>query len=302
MLITSAGRTPAVRRAGARPYGSAAPSTPADEDHVFHSYARGRSGLDDALGRPYDPETGRFLQADPIGHDAYRLQDPQSLNLYAFVHNDPVNRRDPLGLCDCDAGGTAVPGLDGGNTCTYPYGKTVYETVVHAESGDGGAILQTWLPNGVHGWGLGPWNGGVEATTAAQSEVDAAIDRQLAKKLREALARAQKCNAANAGFAAAASAYARVSANIASHNLKIEALRWQAAEVAADVAENVTELKEDFSAGQAVAAGTGRVAGIRQVSLQMQAAEIDRALLVADQQAAVNTMRAAAEARDAACR
>ncbi|MHA7602763.1 RHS repeat-associated core domain-containing protein, partial [Alicycliphilus sp. T452] len=41
--------------------------------------------------RFYDPRLGRFLQTDPIG-----TQD--DLNLYAYVGNNPINRRDPTGL------------------------------------------------------------------------------------------------------------------------------------------------------------------------------------------------------------
>jgi RHS repeat-associated protein len=48
-------------------------------------------GLVDYTFRPYNPLDGRFLNRDPIGEQG-------GLNLYGFVGNDPVNRRDRLGL------------------------------------------------------------------------------------------------------------------------------------------------------------------------------------------------------------
>jgi len=79
--------------------------------------------------RYYDPQIGRFLSEDPAGIAG-------GLNLYAYVDDDPVNRRDPSGLggiCyvtypdghvegpyDCDpgsgstAGCSAVPDYQGG--------------------------------------------------------------------------------------------------------------------------------------------------------------------------------------------
>jgi len=69
--------------------------------HAFTSYDRDpRTRLDYAVNRFYDTGLGRFLQPDPIGPAAYRKMDPQSLNLYAYVGNDPVNHTDPLGLAD----------------------------------------------------------------------------------------------------------------------------------------------------------------------------------------------------------
>ncbi len=45
-------------------------------------------------GRIYDPEIGRFLQADPIIQDPY---DTQSLNRYSYVMNNPLSYTDPSG-------------------------------------------------------------------------------------------------------------------------------------------------------------------------------------------------------------
>jgi RHS repeat-associated protein len=50
------------------------------------------TGLYYVRNRWYDPAVGRFTSEDPIGFAG-------GMNRYAYVENDPVNRRDPSGLC-----------------------------------------------------------------------------------------------------------------------------------------------------------------------------------------------------------
>jgi RHS repeat-associated protein len=65
----------------------------------FTSYDRSATtGLDYAVNRYYDPLQGRFTQVDPLRMGAVDFQDPQTLNLYAYCGNDPVNRTDSRGL------------------------------------------------------------------------------------------------------------------------------------------------------------------------------------------------------------
>jgi RHS repeat-associated protein len=69
--------------------------------HRFTSYDRdAESGTDYAVNRQYSPPTGRFMQPDPVAGDT---SNPQGLNRYAYVRNNPVNLTDPSGLVTCDA-------------------------------------------------------------------------------------------------------------------------------------------------------------------------------------------------------
>jgi RHS repeat-associated protein len=67
------------------------------------------SGLRYQRNRFYDPSTGQFTQEDPIGLAGGR-------NLYAFAGGDPINFRDPFGLCPipivCEAFDIAAVGMD----------------------------------------------------------------------------------------------------------------------------------------------------------------------------------------------
>jgi RHS repeat-associated protein len=57
----------------------------------------GESGLDYFLARYYASAQGRFTSVDPITIKRERLRDPQRLNLYAYVRNNPLVFYDPDG-------------------------------------------------------------------------------------------------------------------------------------------------------------------------------------------------------------
>jgi RHS repeat-associated protein len=80
------------------PFGTALNPESNATNRRFTSYDRSATtGLDYAVNRHYDPRQGRFTQVDPLGMAAASLADPQTLNMYSYVGNDPVNRVDPDG-------------------------------------------------------------------------------------------------------------------------------------------------------------------------------------------------------------
>lgn len=56
------------------------------------------TGLDYAVNRTYDSKIGRFAQIDPMGMKATERMAPQTLNLYNYCGNDPINFVDSDGL------------------------------------------------------------------------------------------------------------------------------------------------------------------------------------------------------------
>jgi RHS repeat-associated protein len=80
---------------------------------VLNDFVFGPSRSDDMHGLVYmnarwmDPDIGRFISADSIVPDPF---DPQSLNRYSYVRNNPISRIDPSGHEDYEANFT--PGID----------------------------------------------------------------------------------------------------------------------------------------------------------------------------------------------
>jgi RHS repeat-associated protein len=99
-LITNAADNGATDQA-TLPFGTAlaAETSPTGaSSRRFTSYDRDAvTNLDNAVSRHYDSTQGRFTQVDPLGMGAVSLSSPQTLNLYAYCGNDPVNHVDPDG-------------------------------------------------------------------------------------------------------------------------------------------------------------------------------------------------------------
>jgi RHS repeat-associated protein len=81
------------------PYGQEQPNstTTCNTSYKFTGYERdGETVLDYAFARYYNARLGRFMSGDPLPGDT---GDPQSLNHYAYVANNPIKFTDPTGLC-----------------------------------------------------------------------------------------------------------------------------------------------------------------------------------------------------------
>lgn len=91
----------------------------------FTSYDRSdTTKLDYAANRHYSSAQGRFTQADPIGMSSVYLANPQSLNLYAYCLNDPINYIDPSGLF------AYLPAISAGAEAGGPVGAVVVAAVL----------------------------------------------------------------------------------------------------------------------------------------------------------------------------
>jgi RHS repeat-associated protein len=97
------------------------------------------------LARYDSSALGRFMSPDPSGIDLAELGDPQQLNLYSYVRNNPLTLTDPYGL-DCvylNDGGNGVESIDRNSSA--------------GECGDNGGywVDQTANANSFHDTGSG---------------------------------------------------------------------------------------------------------------------------------------------------
>jgi len=79
--------------------GERAYSSGSGNNYKFTSKERdSESGLDNFGARYMSSSMGRFVSADPITVTPGRVVDPQQLNLYSYVRNNPLRLVDPTGM------------------------------------------------------------------------------------------------------------------------------------------------------------------------------------------------------------
>ncbi|MGW4624247.1 ricin-type beta-trefoil lectin domain protein [Streptomyces sp. NPDC004592] len=83
------------------------------------------TGLTHLGAREYDPDTGRFISADPV----LDTLDPLQTNGYAYSGNSPISRSDPTGMCPVDlcGGGEGKGGSTTGEVTKPAKSSAVYQ-------------------------------------------------------------------------------------------------------------------------------------------------------------------------------
>ncbi|MBS2545293.1 hypothetical protein KGQ19_00275 [Catenulispora sp. NL8] len=112
-----------VARRYTTPYGEARgkAATTWPDDHTFLGKTTDTTtGLVDIGARKYDPNTGRFISADPV----FQGTSPQAMGGYAYTGNDPVNASDP-------SGAEGVSRLGDGGTTPVVNGQQMYQISAH---------------------------------------------------------------------------------------------------------------------------------------------------------------------------
>ena len=86
------------------------------------------SGLDYFGARYFGSSMGRFMSPDPLFISPERLYNPQLLNLYAYVGNNPLSRTDPTGLdfyLGCSQASSTCQSVQNGENSVMVQGQMV---------------------------------------------------------------------------------------------------------------------------------------------------------------------------------
>jgi RHS repeat-associated protein len=142
------------------------------------------SGLDYFGARYYGSTMGRFMspdwsaKAEPVPYA--KLGNPQSLNLYSYVWNNPLSRNDPTGhilncvsnqsQCGSDLSKIA-PGTKVGADGTVQKGSLLQRIANHLDGHGDGQALVTRLVNSSTVTGINPASGDAHGGTSSPSVI-----------------------------------------------------------------------------------------------------------------------------------
>ena len=136
-LVTGSSGIP-LQRVVYRPYGEVSAPTPLPHFAFTSQRYESAVNLYDYGARWYDPFLGRFLQPDPVVPEPL---NPQSLNRYSYVRNNPQSRIDPTGNLDVSSvfGGVARTAEFAWNNLASPALRATW-TVASSAAAIGGAF------------------------------------------------------------------------------------------------------------------------------------------------------------------
>ena len=130
------------------PYGDGEGCAPTPTEHLFTGKERDSESGNDYFGARYYASTmGRFLspdwsaQATPVPYAT--MGDPQSLNLYSYMRNNPLGGTDPDGHCDIGCQIGIVMGIVNGIQRDGGVGPYAHNVGVGALKGLGQAAYST---------------------------------------------------------------------------------------------------------------------------------------------------------------
>ncbi|MEQ1949649.1 MAG: RHS repeat-associated core domain-containing protein [Bryobacteraceae bacterium] len=160
------------------PYGQERPSATANDKEKFTGYYRDAStGLDYADQRYHQSGVGRFMTPDYYWRSANPF-DPGSINRYAYVGGDPLNRIDPQGLDWFDPDTNTVHGdaddMDLLLACEAGYASSQFLGICTGGTlSSGGTYYHHGGGAGVGGGGGGGGGGANPSTPAAPGDTTA---------------------------------------------------------------------------------------------------------------------------------
>ncbi|HLC78010.1 MAG TPA: RHS repeat-associated core domain-containing protein [Candidatus Nanoarchaeia archaeon] len=128
-----------------------------DSRFTYTGKEKDDSGLYYYGARYYDADSGRFLQPDPLTGS---VENPQSLNRYTYVTNNPHKYVDPSGMSNEVLEGDLAPS---------PHRDAIKNRIEHPTTGDAigtGAFMML-----LGGWAVGQVGGALLANPATLSEV-----------------------------------------------------------------------------------------------------------------------------------